>query len=85
MVQRARDRDNPPNVDLEHLVIDGVWAQTVSENPDQFLIHDNRDNTNRCVVFSSPQCLDVLSRTQEWFTDGNFSMAPPHFQQVMNP
>lgn len=82
MVQRARKEQLPIDQPLHEIVIEGEWAVTNSENPEPFLIGDNRGNNGRVIVFASPGCLRLLSRSQEWFMDGNFSIAPPQFLQL---
>ena len=37
---------------------------------------------SRVVVFAADQCLEKLASAETWFMDGNFSMAPPLFQQL---
>lgn len=79
-VQRRRAAENPGNVALGDLVINGQWAENFNSDP--FMIRDNNDAHDRVIVFSSPQCLDKLSQGQAWFCDGNFRMSPRIFMQV---
>ena len=68
---------------LEDLVIDGPWSETAGENPDNFLLYDSGPMADsRVVVFAADQCLEKLASAETWFMDGNFSMAPPLFQQL---
>ena len=81
-IQRVRSSRYPAYTDLEHLIIDGEWGQTIEEDPQQFLIADNHDNNCRALVFASKQCLRTLSESQTWYIDGNFDIAPPDFTQL---
>ena len=68
---------------LEDLVIDSPWSETAMENPDNFLLYDSGPMADsRVVVFAADQCLEKLASAETWFMDGNFSMAPPLFQQL---
>lgn len=82
MVQRVRGSIHPPIVDLPQLQINGIWATTLEDDPQNFLLLDNHDNNNRLIVFGSPCSLQKLSTSQRWFVDGNFAMAPRHFAQL---
>ena len=72
----------PDPTSLDDLVVDGSWAETAGDNPDHFLLYDNGPHAqNRMLIFSR-QCLEKLSSAETWLMDGNFSMAPPPFQQL---
>jgi hypothetical protein len=72
----------PDPTSLDDLVVDGSWAETAGDNPDDFLLYDNGPHAqNRMLIFSR-QCLEKLSSAETWLMDGNFSMAPPPFQQL---
>ena len=82
MVQRVRNTAMPEDVPLQQLDIQPPWTMTSEENARQFMIGDNNDNNSRVISFASPPCLELLSRSQEWFVDGNFDIAPPQFLQL---
>ena len=82
---RNHHRANYPSdpMTLEDLVIDGPWSETAGENPNNFLLYDSGPMANsRVVVFAADQCLEKLASAETWLMDGNFSMAPPLFQQL---
>ncbi|XP_076042354.1 uncharacterized protein LOC143026220 [Oratosquilla oratoria] len=83
-VQRQRTRQTPMEpASIEDLIIDGEWAETASDSPQRFLIHDNGQNADsRIIVFASPTALRTLAHADTWMMDGNFSMAPRHFLQL---
>ena len=82
VVSRARSADQPANVPLPALQIEGRWTQTIQDPAQRFLLHDNHEDNNRVIVFASTPCLQLISQAEQWFVDGNFSMAPPQFQQL---
>ena len=84
MIRRARAGRYPPVPDdLEDLEINGEWAETAGDNPEQFLIYDSdRNADNRILVFASPSALRLLVAAETWFIDGNFAMAPRGFSQL---
>ena len=62
MVQRVRSKETPRTPDsLEELTINGAWAQTSSENPEQFMFYDNGDGNSRIIIFGSRCALDKLA------------------------
>ena len=80
-----RSKHVPPTPDeLRNLTIQGEWANTKGDNPEQFVIYDNGPDTDaRIVIFASPPCLRKLCTANIWFMDGNFAMAPrPGFLQM---
>lgn len=82
---RNHRRANFPSdpMSLEDLIIDGPWAETAGENPENFLLYDNGPmSDSRVVVFAADQCLEKLASAETWFMDGNFAMAPALFQQL---
>ena len=61
----------------------GPWTTTGGDNPKTFLRHDSGPNTHdRVVVFATDESLRALCRANTWFMDGNFSLAPPVFEQL---
>ena len=84
MIRRAIAGRYPPVPDdLEDLEINGEWAETAGDNPEQFLIYDSdRNADNRILVFASPSALRLLAAAETWFIDGNFAMTPRGFSQL---
>ena len=61
----------------------GPWTTTGGDNPNTFLRHDSGPNArDRVVVFATDESLRALCRANTWFMDGNFSLAPPVFEQL---
>lgn len=74
---------DPTSLDDHEIMVDGSWAETAGDNPDDFLLYGNgRHGQNRMLIFSLSQCLEKLSSAETWLMDGNFSKAPPLFQQM---
>lgn len=82
MVKRIRNDEFPANVPINQILVEGQWANTMDEQPQRFLLHDNHDDRERVIIFSSQQCLQTLSTAGTWFVDGNFAIAPPGFCQL---
>jgi hypothetical protein len=84
MVRRVRAGRRPPVPDtLDDLAIDGEWARTAGENPEQFLFYDNgQQAVSRIIAFASIPAMRLLAVADTWFVDGNFSMAPRGFMQL---
>ena len=73
---------HPPEVPLPELAIEGPWAQTLQDEPQRFLLADNRA-LPRVILFASDACLRLLAEPQAiWFVDGNFALAPAEFAQL---
>ena len=65
------------------LVFVGPWTTTGGDDPKPFLRHDSGQNVrDRVIVFATDESLRVLCRANTWFMDGNFSLAPPVFEQL---
>lgn len=69
-------------MEIDLLTIEGNWTRTKGDNPQEFMIHDNRNNGNRIIAFGSRTALQALSASTKWFVDGNFSLAPNGFAQL---
>ncbi|KAK4879594.1 hypothetical protein RN001_007740 [Aquatica leii] len=53
------------------------WATTGGIAPERFLLNDNGPNAaQRVIIFSTDAALNLLATTEEWYLDGNFSLAP---------
>ena len=83
-IRRVRSGQRPPVPDrLEDLVIDGPWASTAGDDPEQFLFFDNGQAADcRIIAFASPPAMRLLAAADTWFIDGNFAMAPRGFMQL---
>ena len=53
-------------------------------NTEQFLLYDSDQQflPSRMLIFSTRHNLQLLSQSQEWFSDGTFSTAPLLFEQL---
>lgn len=61
----------------------GDWRTTAPPNMERMLLNDNGPNAEeRIVIFATDQSLHCLANSSVWFMDGNFSLAPKHFQQL---
>lgn len=68
---------------LKEFVIDGEWLTTGGNSPKPFLIYDNGpEHRDRVIVFGTEDGLRHLAKSQRWFMDGNFAMAPNIFTQL---
>ena len=63
---RVRTKLMPPVVPVADLVIEGRWAETLQDNPQPFLIYDNRRHARnaRMLIFASRQGLEQLSTAE---------------------
>ena len=41
--------------------------QTIADIPSPFLLHDNKQNGSRLIIFSSVECLQQLGRSTSWY------------------
>jgi len=55
---------------------------TVTDRGERFLIHDSGPGTQRFLIFATTRNMELLARSQNWYSDGTFKTAPPLFQQV---
>ncbi|KAL8577941.1 hypothetical protein ACOMHN_011937 [Nucella lapillus] len=69
---------------LREIEIPHEWRTTGGPDPQPFLMHDSGSDSGpqRMIIFATDRTLRHLARADEWFMDGNFSMAPDHFCQL---
>ncbi|KAL8590500.1 hypothetical protein ACOMHN_010936 [Nucella lapillus] len=69
---------------LREIEIPHEWRTTGGPDPQPFLMHDSGSDSGpqRMIIFATDRKLRHLARADEWFMDGNFSMAPDHFCQL---
>ncbi|KAK4883085.1 hypothetical protein RN001_006404 [Aquatica leii] len=80
--QKSKNLPSMPAT-LQELVIEGDWTMSGGLNPKRFLLHDNGPNAEeRMIIFATDSSLRFLSQSNEWYFDGNFSLAPPMFLQL---
>lgn len=49
----------------------------------RFLLYDNGWNSDEPItIFATDDRLKLLSESQEWFMDGDFTLSPIDFQQL---
>ena len=84
MRRRFKQGMVPPEPATRHqLNFVGPWTMTGGDNPKTFLRHDSGPNArDRVAVFTTDESLRALCRANTWFMDGNFSLAPPVFEQL---
>jgi len=59
------------------------WRTTGEPNHERFLLYDNNNESNeRIIIFATDECLRYLAEADEWYMDGNFTLAPTFFQQL---
>ncbi|KAL4126375.1 hypothetical protein QTP88_010597 [Uroleucon formosanum] len=53
-------------------------------NPDnkRLLLVDDADEDNRLVIFVTNEGLQNISKSNEWYMDGNFALSPKGFMQL---
>ena len=55
----------------------------MGDNNRSLLLQDNSDeDEKRIIIFSTDLSLKLLSESDTWFLDGNFSLAPKFFKQL---
>jgi len=65
---------------LTDITIPNNYSQTIDGR--QFLINDIEPVENRILVFATEKNLDLLAKSDHWFSDGTFKSCPPLFAQV---
>ena len=66
---------------LNDLTLDTEWTTTV--DGEEFLVYDNGvDSSDRMLVFGTESGLRHLARSDTWFMDGTFDVAPMLFSQL---
>ena len=79
---RAAHRPQEP-ASLQDLIIEGAWAQTHGDVPEQFVLHDSGvDSFERIIMFGKRSHLVKLMDSEKWCCDGTFSVAPALFTQL---
>lgn len=48
----------------------------------KFLLYDNHDRTNRILIFSTRDNLELMVNSHHWLADGTFSTVPVRFTQL---
>ena len=83
-MRNSRKDSLPPNpATLQELVLEDEWTMTGGTNPKPFMMYDNGPQAEaRIIIYATDQGLKLLSQSQQWFMDGNFSMSPQHFAQL---
>ena len=74
---------------LSELSIEDQWTRTAAKEVDGvqipgnwFLLHDNKKDKQRIIIFAIDTGLQHLGTTKKWFMDGNFSVSPRIFKQI---
>ena len=75
----AKNQPSDPQC-LEDLIIDGSWTE--NNDGSSFLIDDNKNNSDRIIIFGSNACLSHLATSTIWMMDGTFKVAPNLFKQL---
>lgn len=81
-INSKRQQGNPKSsTKLSELVIPEEF--TLTSKGKTFLLYDNgKASSNRIIIFSTQQNLELLKRCDHWYADGTFKTAPPMFEQV---
>ena len=83
-IRRYRPQEPVPET-LAELRLPDRLTQTLGDEPEQFLIHDNgADSQSRVLVFATRDNLELLAAADTLFMDGTFDTAPPLFKQIYN-
>lgn len=58
-------------------------TSTGEPNNERFLLYDNgHESDERIIIFATNTCLSFLAEANEWYMDGNFTLALTFFQQL---
>jgi hypothetical protein len=80
--ERSKHRPRNP-VHLSELIVTGQWSETMGEQPEPFLLHDNgTDSPERLLIFSTAENMGYLGQSSSLFMDGTFSVVPGLFSQL---
>lgn len=81
---RNKKKSNHPILsDLSQLNLADEWSTTGEPNHQRFLLYDNKNESDeRIIIFATDECLRYLAESDEWYMDGNFTLAPTFFQQL---
>ena len=73
----------PTPAHLGELTIPAELTTTLDQDPQPFLLYDNRqDVNNRVIAFATEDNLRLLAEVDTFFMDGTFDTAPPLFKQI---
>ena len=61
--------------------IEGEWCTTGNPDNKRLLLVDDGDE-DRLVIFATDEGLQNLSKSNEWYMDGNFALSPKGFMQL---
>lgn len=84
-IQRIREKENCPAplpTSLEEMQIPDSLLKTLTGN--KFLLYDSGPTNKRILMFSTHRNLEALGKSDQWFADGTFKVAPSLFYQVRN-
>ena len=77
IIQRTRAIQLPvlPRI-MNAIDIPQNLPQTIADIPSPFLLHDNKQNGSRLIIFSSVECLQQLRRLTSWYVSQNSTSSP---------
>ena len=79
--QRVRSLAAPVQpVSLEQLALPDMYKRTSKD--EQFLLYNSGQETQRILIFSTHQNLEMLQLSRVWLADGTFKTAPLLFTQL---
>jgi len=61
--------------------IEGEWCTTGNPDNKRLLLVDDGDK-DRIIIFATDDGLHHLSKANEWYMDGNFTLSPKEFMQL---
>jgi hypothetical protein len=76
---RRGTNPDPPNL-RDWVVPEDL--RTIGNDRQPFLIFDNGHGESRTIAFATNAAMEIFAGANEVFIDGNFTMAPPQFQQL---
>ena len=80
-IRSVRQERNLPPLPINIAAIPAI--PQIPENEEQFLLYDSGvGDEERILVFGSPQGLQSLSQSDNWYADGTFNVIPEVFYQL---
>ena len=83
-IRSVRQERNLPPLPINIAAIPAIPHEfQITENGEQFLLYDSGvGDEERILVFGSPQGLQLLSQSDNWYADGTFKVIPEVFYQL---
>ncbi|KAF0682253.1 Uncharacterized protein FWK35_00033442, partial [Aphis craccivora] len=79
-IRNHRCNDPPKPTCGNEIIIEGEYREYGNQ---RFLLYDNGPNSDdRILMFATDNYLSLLAKSDTWFVDGNFGLAPEFFKQL---